>query len=127
MHSSRNFVIFALLPAALLLGGCSSSRDVEVTGQVSAAQIKGVLTLEFFDVDGEEAESVHTATLSAPGSFTETVSVAGDTIRVRAVDDVDGDGACSAGEMWAEAEAPIDENDETEAVSLVLGAAPCPE
>jgi hypothetical protein len=86
-----------------------------------------VITLEFFDLDGEDMESVHTATLSAPGAFTETVAVAGDKILVRAVDDVDGDGACSAGELWAEAEAAIDENDEAKAVSLVLSSAPCPE
>lgn len=127
MHSSRASKFLALVPIALWIVGCSSARDVEVTGEVSAAQIKGVLTLEFFEVDGDQRESVFSTTLSAPGSFAETISVAGDKVIVRAVDDVDGDGACSAGEAWAEAEAMIDENDEVEPVQLALASGPCPE
>jgi hypothetical protein len=127
MRSIRFITLAAALPLALSLAACSSSRDVEVTGEVSAAQVQGEIFLEFFDTDGDQPESVHTATLSAPGVFTETVPLAGDKVLIRAIDDADGDGACSAGERWAEVEADIDENDEVKDVLLVLAQKPCPE
>jgi len=127
MYTIRFFALAAALPLALSLSACSSSRDVEVTGEVSAAQIKGEIFLEFFDIDGDQTESVHTTTLSAAGTFAETVPLAGDKVLIRAVDDADGNGACSAGESWAEVQADIDENDQVKDVLLALAQAPCPE
>ena len=68
------------------------------------------------------AGSTQLATL---GDFAETVSLEGDTVLVRVIDDRDGDGKCTPGEAWGETEASI-EDDEVEAVSLVLAAAACP-
>jgi hypothetical protein len=127
MRTIRFFTLAAALPLALSLSACSSSRDVEVTGEVSAAQVKGEIFLEFFDVDGDQTESVHTTTLTTAGAFTETVPLAGDKVLIRAIDDADGNGACTAGESWAEIEADIDENDQVKDVVLALASAPCPE
>lgn len=122
---SRQFTI-TILSAGLFALGCSASRDVEVTGQVVAGTAQGELVLEFFDVNGDEKTSVHTAKAGADGSFTEVISVEGDEILVRALADADGNGACSAGEKWGEASAKI-QDDTVESISIALGTAVCPE
>jgi hypothetical protein len=47
-------------------------------------------------------------------------------VLVRAILDKNGDGACSAGEPWASAEATIAEDDSVEPVSLTLEMKACP-
>ena len=107
--------------------GCSSSRDVEVSGEVSApVGTQGEVLVEFFDLSGEERTSVHSIRLSGPGAFAETISVEGESIAIRAIADSDADSACTAGEAWAEAEAAIAEDDTVEPVTLSLSAAECP-
>lgn len=115
---------------AALVTGCAS-REVEVSGELSAAQgtdVRGPIVLELYDSKGtgEELELVHTANLGALGKFSEKADFSGDRVIVRAIDDRNRDGACTAGEAWGEAEATIDDDDATEAVSLVLSAKPCP-
>lgn len=122
---SKYFGIATVLSTGLFALGCSASRDVEVTGQVSSASAKGEIVLEFFDVNGDEKTSVHTATAEADGSFKATVSVEGDEILVRALADADGDGSCSAGEEWGEATAKI-EDDKVEPIGIALASAACP-
>ena len=121
--------------AVCLLGAsvvaCSSSREVEVTGEVTApssVSLQGGILVDFLDiVDEEEApKSVATANLNAPGPFTQKGDFEGDKILVRAINDKNGDGACSAGEAWAEAEAPIADDDTVAPVKLTLGTAACP-
>lgn len=125
-------ISWMLLGAGLALVGCSSSRDVEVSGQVSAPStgVQGAVLIEFFDLteDGDafEATSVHEITLESAGAFDETISVEGDKILVRAIADSDGDGACSAGEMWAETEADVAEDDTVTGLSLQLASQACP-
>ena len=63
--------------------------------------------------------------LQAPGDFKETVALEGNKLIVRAIDDRDGDGKCTAGEAWGETEAEVID-DKVEAVSLSLGTAACP-
>ena len=108
----------ALIGASLAaLTACSSSRDVSVSGEVSAPSTLAVQSdvfVEFFDLTGEgdelERTSVHSIRQSI-GSFDETISIEGEKIVVRAINDTDGDGACSAGEAWAEAEATVADDD----------------
>ncbi|GMV14020.1 MAG: hypothetical protein HS104_22660 [Polyangiaceae bacterium] len=121
---SRYFTA-SILSAGLFALGCSASRDVEVTGQVSAASAQGEIVLEFFDVNGNEKTSVHTAKAEADGSFKATVSVEGDELLVRALADADADGACSDGEQWGEATAKI-EDDKVEPITIALSSAACP-
>ena len=122
----------ALLVLAWALPGCSSSRDVEVKGSVSAASnavIEDKVVVQFFDViaEGEEQElsNVHSKAIGKPGAFSETISVEGDSVLVRAIDDVDGDGACTEGEAWSEAIAGIKDDDTVDPVALELDAKPC--
>ena len=117
---------------AALVTGCAS-REVEVSGELSAAQgtdVRGPIVLELYDSKGtgeeHELELVHTANLDALGKFSEKADFSGDGVAVRAIDDRNKDGACTVSEAWGEAEATIDDDDSTEAVSLVLSAKPCP-
>lgn len=128
MRKSMSVILVGL--SAALLFGCSSARDVEVTGEVTAASsagIQGPIVLEFLDlVDGEQVpEVVHTQSLDALGGFTAKAPLEGDRLRVRAIDDRDGDGACTNGEAWAEVDADV-ENDEVTGVKLVLASGACP-
>jgi hypothetical protein len=124
----RRILFMAVLGS--LAFGCSSARDVEVSGEVSApasAGVQGRILLDFLDVvDSEEVpESVYTQTLDAPGAFTATAPLEGDKVRIRAINDRDNDGACTAGEAWAEVDAEITD-DKVSNVQLVLANAACP-
>ena len=129
MKNASNGFWFALL-ATGLVAGCTGSREVAVTGEVSApasTNIDGEIMLDFLDVRGDdEAVSVHTATLDAPGAFEETVELEGDAVRVRAINDTNGNGSCDEGEAWAEVEASIADDDTVEPVELVLENQACP-
>ena len=122
---SKFISIFTVLSAGALALGCSSSRDVEVTGQVSSASAQGQILLEFFDVEGADKTSVHTAKAAPDGSFKETVALSGDEVLVRAIADADADGACSQGELWGETSAKI-QDDAVEPITPALGAEACP-
>jgi hypothetical protein len=119
-----------LLVAAGFVAGCTGSREVAVTGEVSApatTSIDGEITLDFLDVRGDdEAVSVHTATLDAPGAFEEKVELEGDSVRVRALNDANGNGKCDDGEASAQVDAKISDDDTVEALELELKNAACP-
>lgn len=117
---------------ALAAVGCSSARDVEVSGKVTAPSTLTVgdkVVVDFIDVVGEgkdaEKSVAHTAEMKAPGDFKETVALEGDTVLVRAIDDRNGDGKCTAGEAWGETSAKVTDN-KVEPVALVLGTTACP-
>jgi hypothetical protein len=127
----RRVLVCAALAVAGLVTACSGSRDVEVTGSVNAPageSVSSPIALDFLDVvnDTDTPKSVLTATLDAPGDFTQTVSVSGDKVRVRALVDTNGDGSCSAGELWAETDATIGSDDKVDPVSLTLARSDCP-
>jgi hypothetical protein len=131
-NKSVGVTMFALSVASVL-AGCSSGRDVEVSGEVKAAstlKISGDIALQFIDIENDKQEVVHKRTLSELGTFKESVTLTGDKVLVRAIADADGDGKCSAGEAWAEVEAGVvkGENDEeiVAGVPLTLSNAPCP-
>ena len=125
-------VCVCLLGGALAIG-CGSSREVEVTGEVSAASgasVGGPIRLELYDVeagdDGDELTLVHSATLDQLGSFSETADFSGDKIVIRAIEDRDGNTACSAGELWGEAAVEVDGDDNAGPASITLTGAACP-
>lgn len=125
MYSNIRMLGLSLV-SALALFGCSSSRDVEVTGQVSApATAQGEILVEFFDIVDSENTSVHSIELAEPGAFSEQVPLEGDTLLVRAVADANGDGKCTNGELWDEIEAEIG-SDDTASATLSLHAGDCP-
>jgi hypothetical protein len=129
MKKALGWVMVTLVGA--LTVGCNSSREIEVTGEVTAASgtpISGKILVDFRDVLGEDdaPKSVTTTTLDGPGAFTHKGEFEGDEILVRAVNDKDGNGACSAGEPWAEAKAPIGDDDKVAPVKLALVNTDCP-
>ena len=130
--SYRNRAVVGVLCFACGAVGCSSARDVEVSGKVTAPSSLTVgdkVVLDFIDVVGAGTEAtqkvVHTAELESLGDFKETVALEGDQVRIRAIDDRDGDGACSAGEAWGETQAEVTDG-KAVATGLLLDAAPCP-
>lgn len=120
----KHYAILGVVSLGLLLAGCSSARDVEVTGEVSGAA-QGQILLEFFDVNGDEKVSAGTTVLGADRTFTQKVSLEGDKVLVRAIADTNDDEACSEGEQWAEATAEI-EDDKAGPIELALVVAACP-
>jgi hypothetical protein len=133
MNTIRLLAPVALI-AVLSAAGCSSARDVEVSGEVKAATstaVQGNIHVEFFDVSGEgedlELTSVHAVELTNVGEFNEKVPLEGDRVLVRAIADADGNGACSDGEAWAEMEAAIEEDAASVALELRIQACPAAE
>jgi hypothetical protein len=132
MISHKLWVVAGTGLLALVAVGCSSGRDVEVSGKISAPSsvtTGNKLAIQFIDVVGEgeslEKSVAHSMELQAPGDFKETVALEGNKVIVRAIDDRDGNGECTAGEAWGEKEAEVVE-DKVEAVTLTLGTAACP-
>ena len=132
MNSRKLWVLAGTGLLALAAVGCSSGRDVEVSGKVTApssVETGSKLSIDFIDVVGEgesiEKNVAHSMEMEAPGDFKETVALEGNKVIVRAIDDRNGDGKCTAGEAWGEKEAEVVE-DKVEAVTLTLGTAACP-
>jgi hypothetical protein len=110
-----------------LLGACSSSRDVSVEGTVTSASVEsdGKIQLQFYDVLDDEATAAGELTLDAAGAFKHELSLEGDELRILAVQDADGNGACSEGEAWARVDLSV-EDDQVKGAQLKLTNAPCP-
>ena len=128
----RNRVWVGLLCVELGLLGCSSERDVEVSGKVTAASsvtVGDTIVIEFIDIvgDGPHAPTsvAHTIKQNTLGDFKATVALEGDRMLIRAIDDRNGDGLCSEGEAWGQIQAAV-EQDKVEAASLMLGTTACP-
>ncbi|HZO13961.1 MAG TPA: hypothetical protein VFB62_11905 [Polyangiaceae bacterium] len=127
----KSLTLLSLLSAGLMLVACGSTEEYEVTGEVSSAQtVSGAITLEFFEVDANDAaarESIKSVELSAVGAFTETIEASPDAKLVAvALVDADSDGACTEGELWDEADLVRKTDGTLEALALALTADPCP-
>ncbi|HEX2871820.1 MAG TPA: hypothetical protein VHP33_11200 [Polyangiaceae bacterium] len=129
-YGKRSMAGWVLLAFGVV--GCSSARDVEVSGKVTAPSSLTVgdeVVIDFIDVVGEGSEEkrtvAHTSRVTKLGDFKETVPLEGDRVLIRAIDDRDGNGACSAGEAWGEVQAEVSK-DKVEAASLTLSTAACP-
>lgn len=121
---------FTLCIVALsVASGCSSGRDVEVAGTAAPApglSTKGAVIVEVYDLaDAEDPKLVGTTKLDAAGKFSSKFTVEGDSLRLRAIDDADGNGACSAGELWGSVEVKVT-NDAVKDAAIELMALPCP-
>ena len=128
----RKSLLVGVVGCTLCALGCSSGRDVEVSGQVTAPSTLSVgdkVVIDFIDVVGEGTDAKQSLAgsteLKMLGDFKETVSLEGDQVLIRAIDDRDGDGKCTAGEAWGESHAPVTQ-DKAAATMLTLGTAACP-
>jgi hypothetical protein len=108
--------------------GCGSTREVAMKGEVASnATVEGPIAVQFFDlVDTQKPSLVHSIKLDTLAAFEEKASLQGNEVLIRAINDRNADGVCSAGEPWAEVRAPIKDDETVDAVSLDLTAAPCP-
>ena len=108
--------------------GCSTSREVAIKGQLaSSATVEGPIAVQFFDVvEAEKPSLVHSIKLEALAAFDAKAPLLGKEVLVRAINDRDGNGLCSAGEPWGEVKASVKDDDTVDAVAVELTAAPCP-
>jgi hypothetical protein len=128
--------ILTVISSFGLLAGCSSARDVALTGTVTAdaAVSGGPVRVEFYEpqaASGDAATAadlkfVEAMSLDSPSKFTHTVSIEGDKIHVVAFIDSDKNDKCTDGEAWGESDVAI-QKDDTATVSLnVVAATKCP-
>jgi hypothetical protein len=110
--------------------GCGSSREVAIKGEVGSSastQVDGPVAVQFFDiVETAKPSLVHSITLTGLATFDAKAPLEGKEVLVRAINDRDNNGACSAGEPWAEVRVPVKEDDTVDAVNLALSAGACP-
>ena len=114
---------------ACLQVGCGASREIAIKGEVasSAAPLEGPIVVQFFDIiDAQKPSLVHSVTLATLTSFDEKASIEGKELLVRAIADRDANGACSAGEAWAEVKMAVKDDDTVGAVNLDLKTGDCP-
>ena len=127
----RRLLIATPMAFVLCLGlGCGSTREVAIKGQLASstsAQVDGPIAVQFFDiVETAKPALVHSITLERLAAFDAKASLQGDEVLVRAINDRDANGACSAGEPWAEVRVPVKEDDTVDALSLELHTGSCP-
>jgi len=112
---------------------CVGGRDVEVSGKVTAPEgvtVGDALIVDFIDTLPEgsvdETPSRHRRMLHAVGAFKETVRLEADQVALWGLDDRDGDGHCTQGELWGRVPVAPIENNRATGVTLTLLAQPCP-
>ncbi len=121
--------IFAILSTFGLVTGCGSSRDVALSGTITAdsAIAGGPVRLEVYepqsasDSNATDLKFVDAVPLDNLGKFNQTVPIEGDTMHVVAFIDANKDEQCTDGEAWAESDVSIDKDD-TATVSLNIAA-----
>jgi hypothetical protein len=126
----RQLLIAMPLTSILCLAvGCGSSREVAIKGQLgsSSAPVEAPVAVQFLDIVGTEKPAlVHSIKLDELAAFDAKASLEGNEVLIRAINDRDENGACSAGEPWAEVRASVKEDDTVDAVSLELATGACP-
>lgn len=129
MLSLSNAVVIAAAALIATLSGCGASREVEAKGAVTSpgASPEHVM-VTFYDLpkDGSAEKQVDQVKLGKVGNFDQKIDVEGDKIRLFALDDADGNGACTEGEQWASVEAIVKEDNTIEPVALALRSGTCP-
>ena len=122
--------LVCLLPLGML-AACSTGREVDVTGEITAAQaVAGPISVEFFElakgVDNAQRVSIKKVELTQTGAFTETIQIGEDIVVAVALVDADGDGKCTNGELWGEAQQEAKADGTFAALQITLTADPCP-
>jgi hypothetical protein len=129
MLSLTRVIVIASAALVATLTGCGASRQVEAKGEVtSPISTPTSVMVTFYDLptDGSAARQVDQVKLGKVGAFDQKIDVEGAKIRLFALDDADGNGACTEGESWASAEVIVKDDNTIEPVSLALRSGTCP-
>jgi len=126
--------ILAILSTLGLVAGCSSSRDVALSGTVTAdsAISGGPVRLEVYepqsasDTTSTDLKFVDAVPLDNLGKFTETVPIDGDKMHVVAFIDANKDEKCTDGEAWGESDVSIQKDDTATVAVNIVTQAKCP-
>jgi hypothetical protein len=132
---TQSLGIIAVISTLGLVTGCGSSRDVALSGTVTAdsAISGGPVRLEVYEHQQSsdsnattDLKFVDAVALDNLGKFDKTVPIEGDKIHVFAFIDANKDEKCTDGEAWGESEAAI-QKDDTATVSLnIVAESKCP-
>ena len=128
--------ILAIISTLGLATACGSSRDVALTGTVTADSVvaTGPVRVEFFEpqnsgdqaADSKDLKFVDAMPLDALGKFSHTVPIDGDKIHLFAFIDANKDEKCTDGEAWGQSDVAI-QSDDTATATVNIGAqATCP-
>ena len=130
--------ILALISTLGLVAGCSSARDVSLTGTVTAeaAAGDGPIRIDFYQHESSGSSStepsaasdlkfVETLPLATAGKFTHTVPIEGDKVHLVAFIDANKDEKCTDGEAWGQTEVSI-QNDAATATVNIAAQTKCP-
>jgi hypothetical protein len=131
--------ILAVISTIGLVAGCSSARDVSLTGTVTAdeAVSSGPVRIEFYEREssGEQSTDPQTAStlkfieampLEAPGKFSHTVPVEGDKIHLVAFIDANKDDKCTDGEAWGESDVTVQTDNTANTTVNIAAQTKCP-
>ena len=128
--------ILSVISTLGLVTGCGSSRDVALTGTVTAdaAVASGPLRVEFFEhqssgdqaADSKDLRFVDAMPLDALGKFNHTVPIDGDKIHLFAFIDANKDEKCTDGEAWGESDVAIQSDDTATATVNIAAQTTCP-
>ena len=131
--------ILTCISALGLMTACGSTRDVALTGTVTAdaAVSSGPVRIEFFEHTGSSDQTspakpnadlkfVEAIPLEALGKFSHTVSIDGDKVHLIAFIDVNKDDKCTDGEAWGESDVAIQSDDTASATVNIVAQAACP-
>lgn len=126
MQRTYRLIGCILVSCLATLGGCSTARDVQVSGEIkSATALQGPITLQFFETS-DDTKAVQSVLIDKVGTFDQKVQMAGDQVRIVAFADLDKNGACTDGEPSADATADIKDDTKAGPVVLELASRPCP-
>ena len=124
---SKKILVVSILSIAAFAGGCSSEREIEVSGEAKApatGTLSAPIRLQFFD-EIDPAKPATTPALEVmlekAGPFTQKVTLRGDKVRIFALSDANKSGACDGGEPWSSVEADVNSDGKVAPVTLALG------
>lgn len=131
--------ILAIISTLGFATGCGSSRDVSLTGTVTAdsAVANGPVRVDFYEHQSSgdkttdpkaapDLKFIEALPLDALGRFTHTVAVEGDNLHLIAFIDANKDEKCTDGEAWGESEVAIQSDDTANATVNIAVQSKCP-
>jgi len=130
--------IMTVISTLGLVAGCSSARDVSLTGTVTAdaAVSGGPVRVEFYEPEASSEQAtdpkavstlkfIEALPLASPGKFSRTIPVEGDKVHLVAFIDANKDDKCTDGEAWGESDVAIQSDNTASATVNIAPQAKC--